>query len=70
MMTGKEKRTSCQMPTERSGTRDAVETAIDRAKSDKSSTWEGSASRTTKRISRWKTKEHSAELNDSKPPRP
>jgi hypothetical protein len=55
-MTGKERRERCQMPVERSGTRDAVETAIDRAKGDKSITWEGVHSRTSKKISRWQAK--------------
>lgn len=37
---------------ERSSTRDAVETAIDMAKRDKTTTWESSL-KNTKRISRW-----------------
>ena len=58
-MTGKEKRELCRTPTERSGTRDAVETAIDRAKGDKSGTWEAINSKTSKKITRWQAKDTS-----------
>jgi hypothetical protein len=57
-MTGKEKRELCRTPIEKSGTRDAVETAIDRVKGDKSSTWEGINARTSKKIARWQAKEN------------
>lgn len=54
----KKQRDLCIAPEERSsGTRDAVETAIDRAKSDKSSTWEAVNTRTSKRITRWQAHE-------------
>jgi hypothetical protein len=41
-------------PENPTGTRDAVETAIDISKSDKSSTWE---SNVLKKITRWKSKQ-------------
>jgi hypothetical protein len=62
-MRGKEKRTACQRPTERSGTRDAVETAIDRAKGDKVNTWEN-VSRGMKKTVRWQTRETTSGRDD------
>ncbi|MGD1103655.1 MAG: hypothetical protein ABSA59_16515 [Terriglobia bacterium] len=46
---------SSEKPTDNStGTRDAVETAIDISKDDKSSTWESNA---LKKITRWKSRQ-------------
>ncbi len=42
------------------GTRDAVETAIDMAKEDKSSTWESHLSKVPDRVARWQEKSSSA----------
>lgn len=51
--------------TRKSGTRDAVETAIGLAKEDKSGTWESSLSRTPRRINRWGTKKFSTRQRGS-----
>ena len=46
-----------------SSTRDAVETAIDLAKGNRSDTWEDSA-RVVTRITRWRTSEHGEAIAD------
>ena len=54
-MKGKEKNQLRQLR-ENSGTRDAVETAIDRSKEDKFNTWEGANSKPSKKIGQWQVK--------------
>jgi hypothetical protein len=49
------------------GTRDAVETAIDLSKEDKSTTWEASASKVLRRITQWGAIEPACEANAKQP---
>lgn len=53
-MSRKSKNHSCEALPRKSGSRDAVESAIDLAKGDKRITWEASA-RAAKKISRWES---------------
>jgi len=50
-----------ECPQKGSSTRDAVETAIDTAKEDKLTTWEGSFSKSAKKIARSQPKESGAD---------
>jgi hypothetical protein len=52
--------TIAQKPTETHSTRDAVETAIDTAKENKSTTWEGNT-RSMKQIPKWQPKQQDSD---------